>query len=172
MITSHVDPKPENTPPEVVEREARRQALLRSQDNEDLPPDEDMDTDVRERNAKTPTLAAQKPIGTVDPLLAFADLLKTYGEPKQVKIFTPIGSIVLKALHVSINATSVGIILSKDDMHLEPAFGTEFNIEIDGRAMTVIYGGGLFTFRRIPVIFLSFFVVTADPSALEEERRL
>jgi len=81
---------------------------------------------------------------------------------------TPIGRIVLKALHVSINQNGVGMILSKDDMHIEPQFGAELSIEVDSRPMKVIYGGGLFTFNKIPVTFLSFFRVTEDEQPEED----
>ena len=171
-----IDPRPENAPVEVQEREARKKALMMSSDHDDLPPEDDMTEEekdaVNNPIPDTASMMAKIPVPVQmpsDPLTAFATLLKDYGEHKEVRVNTPIGHIVLRALHVCINQTSIGMILKKDDMHIEPTFGSELEIEVDGRPMNVIYGGGLFTFKKIPVTFLSFFRVSEDSDSTGEE---
>lgn len=169
-----IDPRPENAPLEVQQREAQKMALMMSADNHsELPPDDDLSDEeksILESGPVSPTHPKMRP-GEIprqqamlprDPLEAFSELLKNYGDHQEIKVYTPIGSIVLRALHVSVNQTSVGMILNKDDVRIEPTFGSELLIEVGGRQMNVIYGGGLFTFKKIPVTFLSFFRVSED----------
>lgn len=161
-----IDPQPQNAPPEVKERAAQLNALLSSDDS--LPPDDDMS--MAEKEEVAGVLASTGPLGPTpahlmrpvynDPLQAFSEALVDYGDSKEVKIHTPIGVITLRALHVSINNYGVGLILNKKDMILEPAFGSELTLEVGGRPMNVVYAGGLFTFNKIPVTFLSFLRIT------------
>jgi hypothetical protein len=159
-----IDPRHDSAPPEVRVREAQKLALLMSADDA-LPPEEDLTQE--EIQSMLPPRPLVVPLAQ-DPLQSFSEILKRYGDHSDVRVNTPIGVIVLKALHVSINQTGVGIILSKDDMQLEPAFGSELLLEIDGRAFPVIYGGGLFTFKKIPVTFLSFFRLTKPEETAQE----
>ena len=134
-----------------------------AEDDSALPPDADLSDVERVQNLaklipESSSTVNPFPISK-DPLEIFSSLLREYGEHKDVRVHTSIGVITLKALHVSINATGVGLILAKDDTQIEPAFGTELTLEIDKQTLEVIYGGGLFTFKQIPVTFLSFFRV-------------
>ena len=171
-----IDAKPENTPLEVQRREAQKYALMMSSDAyAALPPDDDLSAEEKDAIKEQEKGIPQQPLFTTstplprDPLTAFAELLKTYGEHREVRVHTPIGAIVLRALHVCVNKTSIGLVLSKDDIQIELTIGSELSIEIAGRPMTVIYGGGLFTFNKIPVIFLSFFRVSEDSDSADTE---
>jgi len=166
-----IDGKPENAPDSVKVREQQKAALLSGDDS--LPPTEDMTAAEIDTVTATATAAPaptskdwdwpQSPAPpNNDPLGMFAEVLAQFGDHREVRVHTPIGVISLRALHVCVNQHSVGLILNKNDMHIEPKFGSELTIEIDERPMTVIYGGGLFTFNKIPVTFLSFFRVTEE----------
>lgn len=164
MSAPAIDPRLENTPQAVRAREQQKMKLMTStEDDAALPPDADLSDVERVQNLAKPmpesNLAPNAFSINKDPLEIFSSLLREYGEHKDVRVRTPIGVITLKALHVSVNATGVGLILAKDDTQIEPAFGTELILEIDKQTMEVIYGGGLFTFKQIPVTFLSFFRV-------------
>ena len=169
-----VDPGGLNAPPEVLEREAQLQALLSS--NDSLPPADDIsDEEIDElmesaMNSKADYIPtkAYMPQKSRDPLVMLSEVLQYHGERKEVKIHTPIGVITLRALHVCVNQHSVGMILSKDDTNIQPEFGSELELTIDGRKLTVIYGGGFFTFNRIPITFLSFFRVANEDEEDEE----
>jgi len=179
-MTDAVDPKVMNTPPEVREREQKLKELLMS--NDALPPVEDMsdneiDIALQEFESKREELH-DPPVRGIpmeskkDPLEMFSEVLRSNGDKKSVHIHTSIGTIVLRALHVCINQHSVGLILSKDDTNIQPEFGSELEMTIDGRNFTVIYGGGFFTFNRIPVTFLSFFRVSNNTEEQEEQENL
>jgi hypothetical protein len=161
MLNSQsIDPRTDNAPQMVRVREQQKLKLMTTDaDDAALPPDTDLSDVERVQHLPKSIPNAAFTSTSKDPLEIFSSLLKEYGEHKDVRVRTSIGVITLKALHVSINPTGVGLILSKDDTQIEPAFGTELTLEIEKQTLEVIYGGGLFTFKQIPVTFLSFFRV-------------
>lgn len=116
---------------------------------------------TRQRVVRDPEFPASPPtVEDVEPVERLSSPVAALRERQRPKKKVTIkndtlGVIVISAISVSVNMSSVGIFMD-ESFTFEPSMKTQFKLEIDKEKMSVVYAGGFFHFKEERLVMLSF----------------
>ena len=149
---------------------------IRQKELESMVRNDDTCEDVAESVEEDDTPAEVKPKLFNDPNAVFkdpprkptvTDAVKALDQVLEASPVTPVvvrttmATIKLPARLVSSSEYSIGFFLPTDSS-AEFQIGAEFNIEVNGRVIPVMYAGGVFQLQRSAYLFMAFVVVKKE----------
>lgn len=74
------------------------------------------------------------------------------------------GTLSFKAINIAVSDDGVALMVKKDTVSFRPAFNSTLTITCDKEVYQVIYAGGFFTFKDLPLTLISFLRISEDPT--------